>query len=465
MIKNVKRKLNAFIKKNPLKTLITLLAILFVFIAIGEKIRTPQTENNTQIETKKINAFYIGTTPTVEVSATIKKSGVQDIYAQTSGIVSNIYAQNGSYKTQGQWIVGLSSTYGGGNTMALQRQIAQAQYNNLADTYETQKELINKQIKLAEKNDAKLDELREISQKSKDETQDLLNLNEEILSTLEQNIADLENSNIGGANDATILSTKQLRSQYLSAVNASKSAIRNLELDEEDDLNQTLNQTQKEIALKQLDLQNKSLELSKEVSELQLKLAKVNESLMFPAMPFGGTVEQIHVQVGQNINPGTKIATISGDINSTTLEAYVTKDIAKSINKTEASKVSINGTALELTPEYITSEATNNNLYGVVYRIPEEYSVNLRDGESVTVSIPAGIMDSTTAATFVPIDAVFITQNDSYIYVYENGKAISKSVELGYVTGNYVEVLSGLNSEEIVITNRNIVDGDNVEIL
>jgi hypothetical protein len=42
----------------------------------------------------------------------------------------------------------------------------------------------------------------------------------------------------------------------------------------------------------------------------------------------------------------------------------------------------------------------------------------------------------------------------------ERTKATTKKINLGQVIGSYVEVESGLSANDVVITDRNVVEGD-----
>jgi hypothetical protein len=63
---------------------------------------------------------------------------------------------------------------------------------------------------------------------------------------------------------------------------------------------------------------------------------------------------------------------------------------------------------------------------------------------------------------FIPLDAVFQTQDQSYVFVIQGGKAVSKSITTGQVVGGQVEVTSGLENKDQVILDRNVVAGDTV---
>ena len=128
-----------------------------------------------------------------------------------------INVQVGSEIAQGTNLVSMSTNYQGGNAFAVQRQLAQAAYKNVLETYDTQISIIDDQRKLAEKSNENSNEIRDINAKSIESTQSIINLNTDMLSSLESQLQALEATNVGGANDALILQNQQIQSQLKSA--------------------------------------------------------------------------------------------------------------------------------------------------------------------------------------------------------------------------------------------------------
>ena len=64
----------------------------------------------------------------------------------------------------------------------------------------------------------------------------------------------------------------------------------------------------------------------------------------------------------------------------------------------------------------------------------------------------------------IPIDSVYQTQEKAYVLVNNKGKAETKTLELGSVYGSYVEVRSGLTSDDQIILDRNVVADDKVAV-
>ena len=63
---------------------------------------------------------------------------------------------------------------------------------------------------------------------------------------------------------------------------------------------------------------------------------------------------------------------------------------------------------------------------------------------------------------FIPLDAVFVTNTDRFVYVLEDGQAVKRSVTTGDIISSTVEITSGLLPSDVVILNRQVTNGQAV---
>ena len=461
------KKVTAYVDRNPNKSFYIAIAILVLLIVVSNIVGAPKVATKKDAaQVKSVQLYSVGSAPRMNVLAKIEKSGVITISAQTPGIVSYINATLGQVVGRGQNVLGLSSNYQGGNTASLSRQLAQTQYQNALDTQQIQKDIIGSQRELAQKADTNADQMRQITYQSITATQDLVNLNSEIVAGIDSSIAYLVSTNVGGANDAMILSTKQLKSQFLAGLSGAKQGLALAQLTSPDGTTAAiLSDLGRDTATRSLDLQEKMIALSLEISRIQLSIAQVVEGMMFPVSPFAGTVERIFVHVGEAVNPGTPLVEISGDATTkpTIAVAYVSADIARSVSKLEESTIRINSTtSFTAKPMYVSTQAVSGSLYAVYFAIPAEHASATTNNGYVTVELPIGYMNTSAAVPYIPIDSVYQTKDASYVYVERNGKAESLTLELGNVYGSFVEVKKGLSANDKVIVNRNVIAGDKV---
>ncbi len=455
-----------FAKKKPITAFIILLGVLLFLIVLSNLISRPVKEDeDVKLPVKEVSIYTIGSSPKIKVQAQVEKSGVIKIVSLGNGVVQNINVFVGQEVYRGTNIVSLSTNYQGGNAFSLQRQLAQTQYANVLGTYQTQKDLIGKQREITNKNDENSDELRNITRQSLDQTRGLINLNNDILNTLSFNQSQYQATNSGGLNDALILQMKQLRSQLLAGNNQLESALRNSEYSSfDDEVLAKISDLNKDIALKQLELQEKALDLGKEVSRLNVMLTQVNEAIMYPSSPINGKVERIYVKAGQVVSPGMPIAQISGESKSLKAVAFLSRELSQAVSRLEASTLNFGTKQYEEVPFYVSEEATDGSLYTAQFIVPNEFSSFVTDKGYITIDIPIGFPQTGGTVPFIPLDAVFQTQDQAYLYIVKDNKAESKKVNLGQVLGRFVEITSGLVSKDQVIINRNVIQGDPVKI-
>jgi multidrug efflux pump subunit AcrA (membrane-fusion protein) len=183
---------------------------------------------------------------------------------------------------------------------------------------------------------------------------------------------------------------------------------------------------------------------------------------MQPATPITGAVQKIYVHEGDAVTPGTPIALIAADTKDPWIIAKVTRQISQSVSYIETSTLHIDKYTYDVYPSYISSEATDGELYSVYFYVPDDVSPLLTNNSFISVDLPIGNPDTNGIIPFVPLDAVFKTQEETTINVVVNGVVESRKVVLGDVTGRYVTVISGLSAGDEVILDRNVIPGDEV---
>lgn len=455
-----------YIQKKPFTSFFAVLGLFLLLMVIGNFLFSPKvTPLNTQLTPKNVKVYKLGSAPGVLYQGRIEKSGVVKIVAQMPGIVSSINVYEGQEISKGTTLLSLSTNYQGGNVLSLSRQIAQTQYQTTKETFDTQRDIIIKQRENANKNKENGDLLRQITIQSATDTQSLFDLNKTIVDSMSQSINNLESTNVGGINDAAILQGKQLLAQYQSAMTQTSSSFKNLQIQSSDNSNVIANNSF-QIALKQLDLQQKALEMSLEVSRLSYNIALVNEANMYPSTPFSGTVDRIFVKVGDNITSGTVLVSISGNDQKAQVVVNVPENIAKNISFFEPSVLYIGGKGINIIPSYVSKDATNGALYSVIYQLDDSFAQNLTNLSYINVTIPIGVSDTTNITPFIPLDSVVQTQEEAYVYIVDSKNiARVKKIILGQIQGRYVEVLSGLPSNAQIILDRNVIEGDKISVI
>ncbi|MGH7203211.1 MAG: biotin/lipoyl-binding protein [Candidatus Levyibacteriota bacterium] len=459
------RKTTTFIKSRPLGSFFIVLGLLLLVILIGHFLNQPKAQKQAVVPTKSVKLYSIGASPKASFQAKIEKAGVVKIIAQTSGIVQGITVTEGSQVLKGRELITLSTNYQGGNALGIQASIAQNQYQNVVDTFGKQKDAIQKQKDIANITHDNFTDQQAIASASANDTSSLISSNATILNTLNQQLTNDRNN---GVSTATASAEQGQINTLQGAQNQLTASLRSLQA-QTDSGKPTgrLADAQRDLTNEQLDIQDKALELNKEVSGLQAALAQVSADTMLPATPVSGTVERVFVRVGQQVSPGTELATITAsddaDDPQTIAVVDVPQQIAQNISKLENSDIHLAHSDIHLKPYFVSADATDGLLYSIFYTIPTDDAKLVTDGQYLNVNIPIGSVNTGSTVPFIPIDAVYQTQDANYLLLDKNNKAVSQKVTLGNVFGNFIEVSNGLHSGDQVILDRNVVEGDSVK--
>jgi multidrug efflux pump subunit AcrA (membrane-fusion protein) len=461
---NLYRKTTKIVIHRPMGSFFSLLAILFILILISHFLSQPPAAPKAQIEAKTVSVYRIGIAPKLELQGQVEKTGVVQIMSLMSGVVQTINVKEGQSVKKGQSLITMVTNYQGGNVFTLQRQMAEKQNQITQDNYQTQKNLIARQRDIADQTETNFEEMRDLNNQSIDATQTIIHNNSDITDSLNAQVQSLQAS--PSADPNAILGLKELLSQYSSANLQLNNALRQAQYQvDPNNPPSSLTRLQHDMTLAQIDIQEKALDLGKDISSLQLQLARVNEASMLPSAPFDGTVERIYVRPGQSIGGNTPLLTLTAKGDTTlTVNVYVSKDIRDKVSNLETSTIQINGQAIEVYPFYISREAVQGNLYDVIYQIPQDSNDSTTDKSYVTVQVPVGLPNTNGVIPFVPLDSVYQTQSNAFVNVVENGNAASRQVSLGPVFGRYVQINSGLGDGDQIILDRNVITGDPVSV-
>jgi len=456
------KKILLFIQNKPFTSFFAVLGIFFVLMLVGNLLFSPKATLEQNLNaSKQVQIYKLGSAPQVSFEGKVEKSGVVKIVAQMPGIVSSINVTEGQQIYQGTNILSLSTNYQGGNALALAAQIAQTQYQNTKDTFDQQKDLIQKQRDLANKSKDNAGAMQNIAAASATESANLVSFNQSILDELNQTL-----NSLPATNTAAIIQTQQYISQIQSANTQLDASTRSLQLQGAGDQPPAeLASMQHDITMEQLDIQEKTLNMSLEISRLQYNLALVNEASMYPVSPFAGVVDSILVHIGDAVNPGDALANISGSTQHVEIVVNAPENIAKNVSRIEPSVLQIGNQSVEMIPSYVSQDATNGTLYSIIYQLDDSLTSKLTNATYVNVNIPIGTGDTSNEVPYIPLDAVVQTQEEAFVYVADKKNVAQvKQISLGQIQGRYVEVLSGLPSEAQVILNRNVIQGDKVQI-
>ena len=228
------------------------------------------------------------------------------------------------------------------------------------------------------------------------------------------------------------------------------------------DLLAQINQTQLDLAAAQSDLntaartagiQNSAKELEINTLKNQVRLAENAVVDNKVSTPIEGTLSELAVENGDYVSPGTKIGKVI-QADHLSVIFYLSESNAQKV--TLGQTFTFHTTA-NTTQEWMGSitkiapSADPTNKKVKVEGVIQGVSNQLLPQTFVTVTLDLSLMTFDPAKIYVPMNAVLFGQNENFVYTVENEMAVKKTVEIGAIFDDWVEVTQGLTKADIVI--------------
>jgi biotin carboxyl carrier protein len=220
-----------------------------------------------------------------------------------------------------------------------------------------------------------------------------------------------------------------------------------------------LNKREEDIAIKNLKIENAERKTALANSYLQLALANTADAALHPKALFSGTVEKIFVRPGQYVSPGTPLFVLSSFHSSTEIQVTVSYETLQTLDVLSDAHGQIDGRTVSFKPTFIPTEGDAYGLYTLLYTPSED--VTLIDNSILTLTLP--VKGVYADHILLPLDAIFQDSRRAWVFVESNGTAELKEIHLGAVHGKFVEA-SGLDPQASVLLNRNLIEGEAVQL-
>ena len=163
--------------------------------------------------------------------------------------------------------------------------------------------------------------------------------------------------------------------------------------------------------------------------------------------PMDGVIENRNVELHDHVNSQTAICEISGQ-NQLEVKFGVTEKTMKNMSLGDILTVEKNGSSREGSITEIGSMVNSSTgLYDVKASLPQDGS--LSNGTRVKITV---VMDHADDVMTIPLDAVNYDAGVPFVYVYNNGVAEKTEIETGIYDSDRMQVVSGLNAGDQVIT-------------
>lgn len=180
--------------------------------------------------------------------------------------------------------------------------------------------------------------------------------------------------------------------------------------------------------------------------------------------PYDGTVRELLKQEGEMIQPGQTVFSVSGKDDLIVEIAVIEKDLSAvavgtravlHINRENISEL-VEGTVATISSILNPQTRTAN----IEIVIPPGYEY-LLPNTSVSVSL---VTDEKENIIVVPVEALVERLGETTVYVYNEGLALEREVEVGLNNGMKAEIIEGIHVGDHVITSTpmNLKNGDKV---
>lgn len=200
-------------------------------------------------------------------------------------------------------------------------------------------------------------------------------------------------------------------------------------------------------------------------AQLNYESAKLNydKQLSYSSItaPISGRVESVGVEVYDHINSNAELAVISGE-GDKRITTYVSERMVQHLSEGDEIQVEKNGkTYTGHLTEISTIVDADTGLFKVKAEL--ENTDEIATGSSVKIIM---VTDKSENVMLVPVDAIYYSGGNAYVYVVKDGKTSMKPVTVGLYDTENAEIKEGLTDEDDVVStwSSNLYEGANVRL-
>lgn len=186
------------------------------------------------------------------------------------------------------------------------------------------------------------------------------------------------------------------------------------------------------------------------VAQAEQRSAEADVDHTFLRAPFSGTITERFIEKGQNVNNLQNLFTIV-DRNPLQAKIYLpekevislklAQDVDLSLNSQK--DISFTGQIKQINPAVDPKTGTVKVTVEIT-KAPDQ----VRPGSFVDVKLITQRHDN---STLVPKKAILEEAGEQYVFLINNGSAVRKTVETGFVDDQHAEVISGVKAGDTVV--------------
>lgn len=186
-------------------------------------------------------------------------------------------------------------------------------------------------------------------------------------------------------------------------------------------------------------------------AQIQYETAKLNYDNQVEysniTAPISGKVEICDVEIHDNVSQQNLISVISGE-GSKAVSFSVPEKIVNQLSEGDTITIEKSGMEYQGTITEISSMIDSaTGLFKVKSSV--ENGDALATGSAVKLYVTSDKVDN---AMSLPVDAIYYSGGDAFVYTYDNGTVHKVPVEVGIYDSEKAEILSGISANDKVIT-------------
>lgn len=186
-------------------------------------------------------------------------------------------------------------------------------------------------------------------------------------------------------------------------------------------------------------------------AQIQYETAKLNYDNQVEysniTAPISGKVEICDIEIHDNVSQQNLISVISGE-GSKAVSFSVPEKIVNQLKEGDTITIEKNGMNYQGAITEISSMIdADTGLFKVKSSV--EDGDTLATGSAVKLYVTS---DKVENAMSLPVDAVYYSGGDAFVYTYENGIVHKVPVEVGIYDSEKAEILSGITADDQIIT-------------
>lgn len=177
--------------------------------------------------------------------------------------------------------------------------------------------------------------------------------------------------------------------------------------------------------------------------------------------PITGKIESFDAEVFDQVSQNTQLCVISGE-GENQVSFYVSQRMMQNLQEGDAMEIQKNSKTYEARITEISSMVDpDTGLFKGKAAL--EGTDEIATGSTVKLSL---VTEKAENAMLVPVNAIYYSGGDGYVYLYQDGIANMVPVEVGLCDSEHAEILSGLSWNDIVVStwSSNLYQGAKIRL-